>query len=237
MISMVNLLPISMLSFPINIHSRPALLSRYIFSDFTSNVKTPFPSLFLIMLQDWSKRVSTSCGRFDPSGGIWQSSVHIPSSGLSYSPDSAMCNGLLSGLPNTLLCRLDSVVRAAAWLIRFNSSTETMAGNWCVINFRLNAVSRIRFKLCELAFQCQNGATPSWTRQLLHKSRQRHRSIVSTVCCFRWLSRSCVFHSDSRSTWICTVSCPASWNLNSLPTFWYMEWVWRLSRIRRNWKL
>ena len=93
--------------------------------------------------------------KFDLSGGPWRLTLHTPSFGLSYSPDSiiatACCLVFL-----TLLCHLNGVMCAAARLIYFSSSTgfgfelrrnfgmlrefrriklERSQAIWCVINF------------------------------------------------------------------------------------------------------
>ena len=111
------------------------------------------------------------------------------------------CNSLLAGLPNTLLCRLYGVMRGWPGSY-FNSSTETTSAIRCVINSIGWTLHRGLDSNCA-----------SWCLNVEMMSRHRISYIyvpvvsviVFAVCCFRWLSRSCVFHSDSRSTCVCCI--------------------------------
>ena len=76
------------------------------------------------------------------------------------------CNSLLIGLPNTLLCKLQSVLNAAARLVsgkrKYDHITPVLMDlHWLPIR------QRIKFKLLLLVFKSLNGMAPDYMRKKL----------------------------------------------------------------------
>ena len=124
------------------------------------------------------------------------------------------CNGLLSGLPNTLLCRLDGVMRAAARLIFQLQYRDHVSHQMRDQLHWLNAASRIRFKLCVLAFQCRNDVTPSYlARCCVPVASVIGRSCLRSAASGDFFVPACSTQTLGPRAF--AASCPASWN--SLP--------------------
>ena len=129
------------------------------------------------------------------SGGLRWSTFHTPSFGLSYSPDSTVATEIRSSEHSAL-----SIGRCYACGRPAHISTPDVSHLMRDQLHWLNAASRIPVQTVHPDFQCRNDVTPSYLASCCIPVAS---VIVSVFCCFRWLSRSCVFRSESRSTCVC----------------------------------
>ena len=197
-------LTFSQTSFPLTLH----LLN------FTSILKMPFPSLFLIMLQDWSIRASTSCGRFDPSGGIWQSTLHTLSSGLSYSPDSTIATARCPVFRTH--CSVDRTV-LCVWppSSYFNSSPCQAFDEWSTSLVERCIEDPVQTS-CFWHFNVENDVTPSYLASCcIPVASVIGRSCLRSAASSDFLVPACSTRTLGPREF--AVSCPASWN--SLPPY------------------
>ena len=197
--------------------SKPALLSRYIFSISQAIQKRHFHHFF------WSC-YNTRQYVFLPAAadsirqGVFDNRLYTR-----YCPGS-----------HTLQTRL------LHWpVVRSSEQTALLIG-WCYACRRLVDISTPVQRPCRasdawstslverciedpvqtsvLAFQCRNDVTLSYLASCCIPVAS---VIGRSFCCFRWLSRSCLFHSDSRSTCVC---CFLSGLLELTPSLFSGTW-------------
>lgn len=78
------------------------------------------------------------------------------------------CNGLLYGLPDTLICRLQRIQNSAARLITRTHSRESVSLILRNLHW-LPVKDRLIFKLLVIAFKCQHKLAPLYLQQLLNE--------------------------------------------------------------------
>ena len=121
------------------------------------------------------------------------------------------CNGLLSGIPDLLMRRLDGVMRAAARLIlrlpRYGHVTKAMHDRLHWLNMR----ARIDFKLSLTAYRCLHGLAPSYLSGLcIPVTQLPGRSHLRSASSDEHLVPSCRTKTFGPSAF--AVSCPTTWN-------------------------
>ena len=76
------------------------------------------------------------------------------------------CNGVLAGLPQTQINRLQSILRAAARLVLQLPGWASVSNLMRVQLHWLSIPQRIRFKLCSMVYRCLHNTAPIYLRDL-----------------------------------------------------------------------
>ena len=76
------------------------------------------------------------------------------------------CNGVLAGLPQTQINRLQSILRAAACLVLQLPGWASVLNLMRVQLHWLSIPQRIQFKLCSVVYRCLHNTAPIYLRDL-----------------------------------------------------------------------
>jgi len=82
------------------------------------------------------------------------------------------CSSVMAGAPDVLLCRLQSVLNAAVWLVfsarKFDHTTPLL----CELHW-LKVPERVRFRLCVLTYCCLTGTAPHYLSETIRPVSSR----------------------------------------------------------------
>jgi len=121
------------------------------------------------------------------------------------------CNGVLAGMPQYRINRLQSVLRATARFVLQLPSRESVTELMRDQLHWLPFPARVTFKLCVTAYKCQHGLAPSYLSELCNPV-----SLVPGRACLRSAAAGDLFVPRTRTKTIgprgFSFAGPSSWN-------------------------